>query len=112
MRCLIISLNGLCCDGITPFRSRVHLVQSCPSRMLETLCRTFYPQCIHHGPTKRACRLACIELEEEFRVPYESYTGEDWPLGCNDLPDSIGSSDGSCTEPDGGRIFILVIGLK
>nr|XP_054763585.1 transmembrane protease serine 9-like [Lytechinus pictus] len=63
-------------------------------------------------PLERPCRSACVELENKYHFKYENQTGLEWPLDCNDFPDSMETSDGSCTGPDGDLLNTAICGTR
>lgn len=62
-------LNGLCCDGITPFRSRVHLVQSCPLECSRRYVERFTHNASTMDPPREPADRLVLNWKKNFVSP-------------------------------------------
>ncbi|XP_041473676.1 enteropeptidase-like [Lytechinus variegatus] len=91
----------------------VKVTDSCPQLFSEIVaCNMLFPECLHHGPTLRRCKSSCLQRVEICAESYETLYGEDWPLGCDLLPETEEDFFGRCTGPDGDVLNTSLCGTR
>eukprot|EP00057_Strongylocentrotus_purpuratus_P011161 XP_011665635.1 PREDICTED: uncharacterized protein LOC585547 isoform X4 [Strongylocentrotus purpuratus] len=85
---------------------------SCHSDMMELVCNTFFPECIHNGPTRRPCLSGCIDVTDACEQRYQETIGQPWPINCTHFTDSLQDTDGSCLGGQGDYLNTTICGTR
>ncbi|XP_063961438.1 uncharacterized protein LOC129270205 isoform X2 [Lytechinus pictus] len=88
------------------------LLIDCHEDIMELVCRSYFPECIHHGPTRRPCLSHCLEVSNACEQLYEEMIGQPWPIDCTHFSDSQPDNEGSCLGGEGDFLNTTICGTR
>ncbi|XP_071498050.1 uncharacterized protein [Diadema antillarum] len=100
-------------DAETSFLEKAVTIASCHEDLLDYACMVLYPECPHHGPTRRPCASQCLEIAEACAIEYAlTFDNETWPVDCHKLYDDRGKQGDFCTGGEGDVLDTMVCGTR